>query len=132
MGAQVVDLDFGNLIGNKFMNKHDVVMDWTSQKIYLKKLKEFEKTEQNSFGFKFRIKENKALVTGLIKEFPMDLQLGDELLSINDFDLKDITDSNACEKWNAIDFKNVESLNIVYLRDGAELRTTLKILELIK
>lgn len=36
MGAQVVDLDFGNLIGNKFMNKHDVVMDWTTQKSTLK------------------------------------------------------------------------------------------------
>jgi hypothetical protein len=132
MGAQVVDLDFDNLIGNKFMNKHDVVMDWTSQKIYLKKLKEFEKTEQNSFGFKFRIKENKAQVTGLIEEFPIDLQLGDVLLSINDFDFKNITDSNACEKWNAINYKDVESLKIVYLRNGIELTTTLKILELIK
>jgi len=132
MGAQVVDLDFGNLIGNKFMNKHDVVMDWTSQKIYLKKLKEFEKTQQNSFGFKFRIKENKALVTGLIEEFAIDLQLGDVLLSINDFEFKNITDSNACEKWNAINYKDVENLKIVYLRDGIELTTTLKIRELIK
>jgi len=128
----VVDLDFGNLIGNKFMNKHDVVMDWTSQKIYLKKLKEFEKTQQNSFGFKFRIKENKALVTGLIEEFAIDLQLGDVLLSINDFEFKNITDSNACEKWNAINYKDVENLKIVYLRDGIELTTTLKIRELIK
>jgi len=132
MGAKVVDLDFGNLIGNKFMNKHDVVMDWTSQKIYLKKLKEFEKTQQNSFGFKFRIKENKALVTGLIEEFAIDLQLGDVLLSINDFEFKNITDSNACEKWNAINYKDVENLKIVYLRDGIELTTTLKIRELIK
>ena len=132
MGAQVVDLDFGNLIGNKFMNKHDVVMDWTTQKIYLKKLKEFEKTELNSFGFTFRIKENKAQVTGLIEEFPIDLHLGDVLLSINDFDLKNITDSNACEKWSAINYKDVESLNIVYLRNDIELTTTLKILELIK
>lgn len=132
MGAQVVDLDFGNLIGNKFMNKHDVVMDWTSQKIYLKKLKEFEKTQQNSFGFKFRIKENKALVTGLIEEFAIDLQLGDVLLSINDFEFKNITDSNACEKWNAINYKDVENLKIVYLRDGIELTTALKIRELIK
>jgi len=132
MGAKVVDLDFGNLIGNKFMNKHDVVMDWTSQKIYLKKLKEFEKTQQNSFGFKFRIKENKALVTGLIEEFAIDLQLGDVLLSINDFEFKNITDSNACEKWNAINYKDVENLKIVYLRDGIELTTALKIRELIK
>lgn len=132
MGAQVVDLDFGNLIGNKFMNKHDVVMDWTTQKIYLKKLKEFEKTGLDSFGFTFRIKENKAQVTGLIEEFPIDLQLGDVLLSINDFDLKNITDSNACEKWSAINYKDVESLNIVYLRNDIELTTTLKILELIK
>jgi predicted aspartyl protease len=132
MGAQVVDLDFGNLIGNKFMNKHDIVMDWTSQKIYLKKLKEFEKTELNSFGFKFRIKENKAQVTGLIEEFPIDLHLGDVLLSINDFDFKNITDNNACEKWNAVNYTGVDRLNIVYLREGVEWTTSLKRLYLIK
>jgi len=36
------------------------------------------------------------------------------------------------KKWNAINYKDVENLKIVYLRDGIELTTALKIRELIK
>lgn len=126
MGSQVVDLDHGSLIGNDFMNKHEVVLDWTSQKMYLKKLKEFEKATSSAFGFKFRVKENKAVVTGLIKEIPLELKIGDVILSINDFNLRDLTDENACEKYGAVSYENLEELEVLYLRDDKEFMTTIK------
>ncbi|WP_438969404.1 aspartyl protease family protein [Nonlabens sp.] len=131
MAAQKVDLDHSGLIGNDFMNKYEIIMDWTAQNIYLKKLKDFETTEQNSFGFKFRIKENKAVVTGIIKEYPIDLKLGDVILSINEFDYQNITDSNACEIWNSTTYKGLESINVTYLRNDVIKETTLKKIQLM-
>lgn len=132
MKTQIVDLDHGSLIGNKFMNKHEVIMDWSSQKIYLKKVKEYQDIQETSFGFNFRIKDNKAIVTGLIKEFPNELELGDQLLSINDFDFRDINKDNACEKWNNYNITELDTVNITYQRDSVEYKITLLRKELFK
>lgn len=131
MGQQIVELDHGSLIGNDFMNKHDVIIDWSSNIIYLNKLKEFEKAEKSAFGFQTRFKENKAIVVALIKDIEMDLQIGDQLLNINEHNLRSLTDQTACEVYNALDLEELEELEITYLRHNKEYKTTLKRKKLI-
>ncbi|MDP5101690.1 MAG: aspartyl protease family protein [Nonlabens sp.] len=125
MGAQVVDLDYGGLIGNDFMNKFEIVMDWKSQKIYLKKILDFEKAIKTTFGFGFRIKDNKAIVTSLVKEYPLDLQPGDVIQTINEFDLSNISDENSCEIYKKVVLKGLDSIVVNYKRGEQELSTTI-------
>ncbi|PQJ32286.1 hypothetical protein BST92_10270 [Nonlabens arenilitoris] len=131
MGQQIVELDHGSLIGNDFMNKHDVIIDWSSNIIYLNKLKEFEKAEKSAFGFQTRFKENKAIVVALIKDIEIDLQIGDQLLNINEHNLRSLTDQTACEVYNTLDLEELEVLEITYLRHNKEYKTTLKRKKLI-
>ncbi len=132
MGQQIVELDHGSLIGNDFMNKHDMVIDWSSNIVYLKKLNDFEKAEKSSFGFQARFKDNKAIVVALIKEMNLELQLGDQLLSINNYDLKELNDQTSCDVYNNLELEELETIDIVYLRDGKEYSTTLKRVKLIE
>ena len=131
MGQQIVELDHGSLIGNDFMNKHDVIIDWSSNIIYLNKVKEFEKAEKSAFGFQTRFKENKAIVVALIKDIEIDLQIGDQLLNINEHNLRSLTDQTACEVYNTLDLEELEVLEITYLRHNKEYKTTLKRKKLI-
>ncbi|KEZ93651.1 aspartyl protease family protein [Nonlabens ulvanivorans] len=132
MGQQIVELDHGSLIGNDFMNKHDMIMDWSSNLIYLKKIKEYEKGEKSVFGFQTRFKENKAIVVAVIKEVDLDLQIGDQLLCINDYNLRELNDQTSCDIYNDLDLEKLETIDIIYLRDGKEYNTTLKRVKLIE
>jgi len=132
VGAQVIELDHGSLIGNSFMNKYDVVIDWINNKIYLKKLKDFEKTEKSSFGFSFRLRENKAIITSLIKELPLDIQIGDQLLQINDYNLRNLDDSSSCDIFDNVKLKELETVKISYLHNDKEYSTTLSKVILIE
>ncbi|MBF4984251.1 clan AA aspartic protease [Nonlabens mediterrranea] len=132
MGQQIVELDHGSLIGNDFMNKHDVIIDWSSNIIYLNKLNEFEKAEKSAFGFQTRFKDNKAIVVALIREVNLELQLGDQLLRINDYDLRELNDQTSCDIYNDLELEDLKTLDIIYMRDGKEYSTTLKRVKLIE
>lgn len=132
LSEQIVDLDYGSLIGNDFMNKHEVIMDWNAQKIYLKKQKDYKKAEKSSLGFGYRFIDNKAIVTQLINEMTIDLKLGDQLLAINDYNLRDLTSQESCSIYTTIKMKELETIDVVYLRDGKEFKTTIKRAVLIK
>jgi predicted aspartyl protease len=125
LNSQIINTEQANLIGNGFMNHYDMVINWQVQKIYLKKIKEFENAPEHSFGFAFRIKENKAMVISLIEELPIDLKIGDVILSINNYDLSNLNSSNACERYQGVDLENIELVDVVYVRDGTKYKTTL-------
>ncbi len=125
VGAQTVDLDHGSLIGNDFMNKHDIVMDWKTQNIYLKKLKDYETTKSTSFGFGYRLKDNQTVVSRLIKELDTDLKLGDQILKINNQDLSKVDESNACNIYNDFTLKGLDRIELTYMRNGKEKTITL-------
>lgn len=126
LAKQAIDVEQDNLIGNRFMNHYDMVINWQSQKIYLKPIKAFEQKPVESFGFSLRMKNNEATVVNIIKELPTDLQLGDILVAINDKDLRNLTTQSACEQYFNIDLTALETINITYLRDGKEYHTRLE------
>jgi predicted aspartyl protease len=115
---QIVELEDGGLLGNLFMNKHDVIIDWKSNKIYLKKVKVFETAEVKSFGLGLRFKNNQVVVSSLIKELPIELQLGDQILSINDMDFTNLNNEQACDSFLNLELKDLDTINLTYLREG--------------
>ncbi|WP_438962546.1 aspartyl protease family protein [Nonlabens sp.] len=120
LGEQLVDLDDGSLIGNDFMNKHEVVMDWKSKSIYLKKLKPYESAVDSTYGFNPKIKENQVLVSTLYKEVETPLLLNDQILRLNDQDYSNITDENVCEIFHSFytPLKG-DSIQVVYKRNDS-------------
>ncbi len=132
VGAQLVDLDDGNLIGNDFMNKHEMVMDWENKSIYLKKLKDYENVVDSTFGFGRRIRDNKVVISNLYKEVKTPLQLNDQILEMNDMDFSEITDENSCSVFKGF-FNPIESdsIRMVYKRNDSIKKITLPRVELI-
>ncbi len=120
----LIDVENDNLLGNRFMNHYDIVMDWEKQHIYLKEIKERKRDTLQTFGFNYRIKNNKAVVSRLIKEFSTDFKMGDIILSINDYNFSDLTNENACERYLSVKLKDLDTLNVYYARDDKEYRTT--------
>lgn len=125
MTAQIVDLDDSGLLGNTFMKNYETILDWQSQRIYLKKMSDVDESFKTSFGFSYRFKENKLTVTGLIKELPIDLQIGDELLQINELDFRNLESSTVCERFDTFTLKDMNTITVIYKRDGAESSTVL-------
>jgi hypothetical protein len=65
------------------------------------------------------------MVISLIEELPIDLKIGDVILSINNYDLSNLNSSNACERYQGVDLENIELVDVVYVRDGTKYKTTL-------
>lgn len=133
IGAQLVDLDDGNLIGNDFMNKHEMVMDWNNNRIYLKKLKDYENVVDSTFGFGRRIKENKVVISNLYKEVKTPLKMNDQILGLNDVDFSAITETNSCDVFKSFfDSMEGDSIRVIYKRMDSIKTITLPKVELIR
>lgn len=133
LGAHLVDLDDGSLIGNDFMNKHEVVMDWENNHIYLKKLQNYQNTVDSTYGFNRRFIENKVLITNLYKEIETPLRLNDQVLQLNEIDYSNITDENSCEIFRSF-YEPMEgdSIIVVYKRNDEIKTIRLPKVELIR
>lgn len=83
-----------NLIGNDFLVNFSYIMDWKTQKIYLKRLTT-SAAELKTFGFDYLFVENKPTVVSVYKDQEA-VQLGDVILSINEVDMQHLTDEEAC------------------------------------
>ena len=83
-----------NLIGNDFLINFSYIMDWKTQKIYLKRLKT-SAAELKTFGFDYLFVENKPTVVSVYKDQDA-VQLGDVILSVNGVDMQNLTDEEAC------------------------------------
>jgi len=132
VGAQTVDIAYASLIGNDFMNKHEVVIDWKNNYIYLKKNEDYEKTEISSFGFGSRFIDNKLMVVSVIKEISTDLKRGDQILRVNEQDFSNLNDELSCDLLNNFKWKELQTASITYMRDSTQFNTTLKKVVLIK
>ncbi|SMC59873.1 aspartyl protease family protein [Moheibacter sediminis] len=93
---EIISTGLSSLIGNEFLQDFIFVIDWNQSKIYLKKIKNIE-PELETYGFGYRFMEKKAVVTLVYNTDGFPLQLGDIILSLNDKNLENLSDDEACE-----------------------------------
>ncbi|MGJ8684611.1 MAG: aspartyl protease family protein [Nonlabens sp.] len=126
IGPQIVTLDDGGLLGNDFMNKHDMIIDWPHKTIYLKPIAELEPAVESSFGFAMRVKNNKVIVSSLIKELPIELELGDQIISIDNHRFDNLNDTSSCNIYTNFELSEIQSIDkLTYKRDSTIYHTSL-------
>jgi predicted aspartyl protease len=73
------------LIGNQFLWDYVFWMDWESQKIYFKKQPNKKEKFYETFGFDYLFNDKKAFVVSKIADKNIPINLGDEIIQIDNF-----------------------------------------------
>jgi hypothetical protein len=92
---KIVQMAAMNNIGNKFLKDFAYILDWKNEKIYLKNTNE-SLSELRSFGFGYLFADNKPVMLSVHQDEGYPLQLGDEILSINNISLENLDEETAC------------------------------------
>jgi predicted aspartyl protease len=114
---QFISSGKSTLIGNEFLKDYLFLMDWENRKIYFKKqVNEVAKTF-DSFGFSYLFVDGKAKVVHKITDKDIPINLGDEIIKINDVDYTKIDPSEICKYYlNKVE-KNKTSIDITIKRN---------------
>lgn len=115
---ELIDTGESTLIGNKFLKDYIFLIDWKTNKIYLKKIVTSEK-QIKGFGFSYLFSNGKALVVSIIEDKNIPLNLGDEIVRIDDFDFTLIKSEDMCKYYlNKVE-KDKEMIDITIKRDNS-------------
>ena len=107
-----------NLIGNKFLKDYEFILDWKKNNLYLKPIQQSE-TGYKSFGFSYRFIKNKAVISSIIKDKNIPLEMYDEILSINGVSLENLDNEQSCYYYlNRVE-KNLSKITVVIKRGEA-------------
>lgn len=87
------------LIGNSFLKDYVFTIDWQQHKIYFKKNLSRRAKSISGFGFSYMFIDGKPMVISKIEDKNIPVNLGDEILSINDFDFSKIDSTEVCKYW---------------------------------
>ncbi|MHA8049778.1 retropepsin-like aspartic protease [Aquirufa sp. ROCK-SH2] len=115
---QFISSGKSTLIGNEFLKDYLFLMDWENRKIYFKKHpNQIEKT-YDSFGFSYLFVDGKAKVVYRITDRDIPINLGDEIIKIDDVDFTKIEPSDICQYYlNKVE-KNKASIDITIKRNN--------------
>lgn len=87
------------LIGNEFLKNYIITLDWQDKIIYLSPIQELP-TNMESFGLSWDFEESRLRV-GVVWENTLPdslgIEVGDEIVSINDKDVNNFTQEEICE-----------------------------------
>lgn len=111
------------LVGNKLFENFKIVISYDEHKIYMIKQKECTHTLLENFGFTSAVVDQKAMVSIIYKNSNAEkkgLQLGDEIVTINDFNSSELIAEDACGFLLNNPIKKMDSINMVYSRNGNE------------
>ena len=127
----LMETNTSSLLGNTFLKNYEFVMDWTKSKIHLKAINT-EKESFNTFGFSYRFIENKPIISIVVQDSLNPIKLGDEIISINNMNLENLTTVEACNYYiNRIE-KNLKEINIAVRRNDTILNFKLDKKTLLK
>jgi len=92
------NINKSGLIGNEFLKKFNIILDWKNSRLYYKKI-ETIKSEFKNYGFYWGYSENKVVVTDILMGTKASkfLEIGDQLVNINEHNLHEITKSQWCD-----------------------------------
>lgn len=123
---ELIDTGESTLIGNEFLKNYIFLIDWKSNKIYFKNIINNDKKELKSFGFSYLFDRGRAFVVSKIENKNIPINLGDEIIKIDDFDFTLIKNEDVCKYYlNKIE-KDKEMIEILIKRDNNLLNFKLK------
>ena len=106
---QIIDSGASTLIGNEFLKNYVFVIDWTTNKIHFKKNSKMETPKVDGFGFTYLFVDGKATVMSKVVDKNIPIELGDQILAINDTDFTKIQSSEFCKYFlNKIEQNDTE------------------------
>lgn len=117
-------------IGTKFFKNYDLIMNWFTEEITLIKKTEYTNSTLSSFGFSCSKEENKLIVSEVYEKLER-LQIGDQILSIDETNYKELTSEQWCEIVENGLLKDKEEISITILRNNKEFTSTLRKMKLI-
>ena len=94
---ELIDSGASTLIGNEFLKNYVFVIDWNTNKIHFKKNSTVEPAELDGFGFTYLFVDGKATVMSKVVYKNIPIELGDQILAINDTDFTKIQSSEFCK-----------------------------------
>lgn len=129
---ELIDSGASTLIGNEFLKNYVFVIDWTTKKIYFKKNSKIETPKSEGFGFTYLFVNGKAEVISKAENKNVPIELGDQILAINDTDFTNIQSSEICDYFlNKIE-KNETEITVVVKRAEEILKFNLTKQQFIK
>jgi len=106
-----------DLIGNEFFKDFTFILDWSNNKIYMKRVETSSSTLE-SFGFSYRFVNGNAMVTFIFEEENFPLKIGDAIISINGVKLENLDKDAVCHYFiNRVE-KDQNTLNLKIKRGG--------------
>jgi len=114
-----------SLIGNDFFKNFIFILDWSGNKIYMKRIRN-EPAKLESFGFGYRFIEAKPTVAFVFQEENFPLKVGDSIISINNVDLDHLDKDGACHYFiNRVE-NGQDTIDVKIKRDGKEMEVKLE------
>ncbi|HBV15266.1 retropepsin-like aspartic protease [Chryseobacterium carnipullorum] len=114
-----------SLIGNDFFKNFIFILDWSANKIYMKRIKN-EPVKLESFGFGYRFVDAKPTVAFVFQEENFPLKIGDTIISINNINLNHLDKDAACHYFlNRVE-SGQNAINVKVMREGKEMEIKLE------
>lgn len=127
---------YSGIVGTRFLKNFSIILDWKNSQIYLKKIKNYDYNSIKDFGFKPNIKGNKLFVGAIFNNSDSNgkIEIGDEILEINETDFKSFSKFDFCELINNGNWEYKKSGKIkIKVKRGKEILTyEIRKLELLK
>ncbi len=115
---ELIETGISTLIGNKFLKNYIYLIDWKSNQIKFKSINSSKESQLKSFGFSYLFTDDKALVVQKINNESIPLNLGDQIIKINDIDFTSIKQEEKCKYFlNRVE-KDKEMIEITIKREG--------------
>lgn len=112
-------------IGNEFFKNFIFILDWSGNKIYMKRIKN-EPAKLESFGFGYRFVDSKPTVAFVFQEENFPLKVGDDIISINNINLDSLDEDGACHYFlNRVE-SGKNAINMKIRREGKEMEVKLE------
>ena len=117
-------------IGTEFFKNYDLIINWFTKEIILINQTEYNNSTLSSFGFSFSNQENKLTVSEIYENME-DLKVGDQILSLDGTNYKELIPEQWCEIIENELLKDKKEISITILRNNKEFIFSLKKMKLI-
>lgn len=94
---EIIESGNSALIGNNFLKDFRFLIDWNKHMIYFKKNEDTKEKEISGFGIKYLFNDGKAIVVSKIENTTIPVNLGDQIIKINEVNFTNLTQNEICE-----------------------------------
>ncbi|MEG9862253.1 MAG: aspartyl protease family protein [Parvularculales bacterium] len=115
--------EYHSLLGNRILENYDVILDWNSSKVLWKEVVQYQ--DKRNFDFASDVNTEGFFITGIYSNSSIPLLTGDQIVSWNGKDMRDMTESQKCDFLSSyVRGESSGDINLRVLRDSEEVPVT--------